>query len=166
MENSRKIDLAFKMLDNVQNLIKFADSKINVLLIISGVSTTFILANFNDLFDLCLISKIALGFFFLSFLVFLFFSILTISPQTDKHTGKSASKTIYFKHIAERVEVKDFIEDFNRLGDDSFLDDLLYQVFENSKIADKKFTSYGYSLIAIRFQIVLFLILIVLKFFM
>jgi hypothetical protein len=166
METSRKTDLAFKMLDNVQSLIKFADSKINVLLIISGVSTTFILANFSDIFGLCLVSKIALALFCLSFLVFIYFAIFTVSPRSDKHTGKSVSKTIYFKHIAERVEVKDFIEDFNKLGEDTFLDDLLYQVFENSKIADKKFKSYGNSLIAIKFQIGFFLVLIALKFFM
>jgi hypothetical protein len=98
--------------------------------------------------------------------VFLYFSILTISPRSDKHTGKSVSKTIYFKHIAERKEVKDFIEDFNKLGDDSFLDDLLYQVFENSKIADKKFSSYANGLFAMKVQIGLFLILVALKFFM
>jgi hypothetical protein len=65
MDDNRKTDLGFKLLDNVQNLIKFADTKINVLLVISGVTTTFILTNFQGLFDLCLLSKIGLGIFFL-----------------------------------------------------------------------------------------------------
>lgn len=165
MDNSRRTDLAFKVLENVQNLIRFADAKINVLLIISGVSTTFILANFQNLYTSCLVSKIALGLFFLSFFVFVFFSMRTISPQSDKHTGKSVPKTIYFKHIASRIEVRDFIDDYEKLDDTGFLNDLLCQVFENSKIADKKFVSYNNSLTTMKVQIGLFFILIAIRFF-
>lgn len=164
MEDNRKTDLAFKLLENVQNLIKFADTKINVLLVISGVTTTFILTNFQGLYDLCVVSKIVLGLFFISFLIFVILSILTISPRADKHTGNSASKIIYFGHIAKRVEVKDFIDDYSKLNENSFQHDLLYQIFENSKIADKKFSFYKMSMTALKFQIGLFFILIILKF--
>lgn len=165
MDDNRKTDLAFKLLDNVQNLIKFADTKINVLLIISGVTTTFILTNFQGLFDLCLFSKIALGLFFISFLIFIILSILTISPRKDNHTGNSVSKTIYFEHIASRVEVKDFINDYTKLDETGFQSDLLYQVFENSKIADKKFKFYKKSLIALQTQLLFFFVLVIIKFF-
>ena len=165
MDDNRKTDLLFKLLDNVQNLIKFADTKINVLLIISGVTTTFILTNFQELFALCFISKITLGLFFVSFLVFIIFSILTISPRKDNHTGNSVSKTIYFEHIASRVEVKDFINDYTKLDESGFQSDLLYQVFENSKIADKKFKCYKKSLISLQFQLLFFFILVAVKFF-
>ena len=165
MDENKKVDTAFKLLDNVQNLIKFADTKINVLLVISGVTTTFILTNFQNLFDLNCISKIILGAFFVIFICFVILSLLTISPRTDKHSGSTASKTIYFKHISSRVEVKDFIDDYNKLTLESCLTDILYQVYENSKIADKKFTFYNRSLIALQIQILLFFILLGLKFF-
>jgi hypothetical protein len=164
MDNNRKTDLAFKLLDNVQNLIKFADTKINVLLVISGVTTTFILTNFQEFFDLCLVSRIALGHFFVAFLVFLVFSILTISPRKDNHTGNSVSKTIYFEHIVSRIEVQDFINDYTKLDEPDFQYDLLYQVFENSKIADKKFKYYNKSLIALNVQLFLFFVLVVINF--
>jgi hypothetical protein len=164
MCDNRKTDIAFKLLDNVQSLIKFADTKINVLLIISGVTTTFILSNFQELFELCLFSKITLGLFFVSFLVFIIFSILTISPRKDNHTGDSVSKTIYFEHIASRVEVKDFINDYKKLDESDFQSDLLYQVFENSKIADKKFKCYKKSLISLQVQLLFFFVLVVVKF--
>jgi hypothetical protein len=166
MDENRKIDTAFKLLDNVQNLIKFADSKINVLLIISGVATTFILTNFQSLYELNNFSKITLGLFFVAFICFVVLSILTISPRTDKHTGNSPAKTIYFKHIAKRVEVKDFVDDYNKLTPKSCLTDILYQIYENSKIANKKFSFYNKSLIALQIQILLFFILIGLKFFL
>lgn len=61
MDENKRIDAAFKLFDNVQNLIKFADTKINVLLVISGVTTTFVLTNFQTYFDLNCLSKIILG---------------------------------------------------------------------------------------------------------
>lgn len=165
MDENRKIDTAFKLLDNVQNLIKFADTKINVLLVISGVTTTFILTIFQSLCDLNCISKIILGLFFLTFISFVILSLQTISPRSAKHSGNSASKTIYFKHISSRVEVKDFIDDYNKLTLETCLTDILYQVYENSKIADKKFLFYGRSLIALQIQTLLFILLIGLKYF-
>jgi hypothetical protein len=164
MDDNKKIDTAFKLLDNVQNLIKFADTKINVLLVISGVTTTFILTNFQSLYDLNCYSKIILGLFFLAFICFVILSLLTISPRADKHTGNSPAKTIYFKHIATRIEVKDFIDDYNKLTPESCLTDILYQVYENSKIADKKFVFYNRSLTALQVQIFFFFLLLGLKF--
>lgn len=164
MDNNRRTDLAFKILDNVQNLIKFADTKINVLLVMSGVSTTFVLTNFQALFDSCIVSEICLGLFFLSFAIFIAFSLFTIAPRKNKHTGKSVAKTIYFEHIASRIEVKDFIDDYSKLDETGFQSDLLYQIYENSKIATKKFTFYGRSKIALIFQLVFFLILLIIKF--
>lgn len=165
MDDNKKIDTAFKLLDNVQNLIKFADTKINVLLVISGVTTTFILTNFQNLCELNCYSKIILGLFFLAFITFVILSILTISPRTDKHTGSSPAKTIYFKHVSTRVEVKDFIDDFNKLTPESCVTDILYQVYENSKIADKKFAFYNKSLTALQVQIFFFFLLVGLKYF-
>lgn len=165
MDEARKTDLGFKLLDNVQGLIKFADAKINVLLIISGITTSFILANFQGLCSSCLIAQILLGLFFLSFIVFVIFAIVTISPRPDGHTGNSVSKLIYFGHIANRVEAKDFIADYKNLDEDKFQTELLYQVFENSKIADKKFRFYGKSLYALMVQITLFLVLLLVKFY-
>jgi hypothetical protein len=164
MDENKKIDTAFRLLDNVQNLIKFADTKINVLLVISGVTTTFILTNFQGLCNLNNYTKITLGLFFLAFILFVVLSLLTISPRKDQHTGNSLAKTIYFGHISSRVEVKDFIKDYHKLTTESCLDDILYQVYENSKIADKKFVFYGRSLIALQIQTALFFILIFLKF--
>ena len=91
--------------------------------------------------------------------------LLTISPRSDKHTGNSVSKTLYFTHIAKRIEVKDFIDDYTKLDEKSFQSDLLYQVYENSKIADKKFSCYKWSLITLEIQFFFFFALLLIKFF-
>lgn len=164
MDNQRKTDLGLKLLDNVQSLIKFFDTKVNVLLVISGVTTTFVLASFRDFDGIDFCSKITLCLFFFSFVLFVVLSILTISPRSDKYTGNSVSKTIYFAHIASRIEVKDFIKDYNNLDERAFQDDILYQLFENSKIANRKVKLYKMSLVAIEFQLFFFFSLIIINY--
>lgn len=165
MDDNKKIDSAFKLLDNVQNVIRFADTKINVLLVISGVTTTFIVTNFQSLYDASCFSKITLGLFFLTFICFVILSLLTIYPRTDNYSGNSPVKINYFNHIANRVEAKDFVDDFNKLTDEGFLTDILYQVYENSRIASKKFGFYKKSLIVLQIQILFFFLLLILKYF-
>lgn len=163
IDSKRKTDLAFKLLDNVQALIKFADTKINVLLVISGVTTSFVLTNFQTLFTSSIFAKISLVLFFIVFLAFVILAIFTISPRRDKHTGKAVAKIVYFGHVASRVQVADFISDFEQLNEKCFLDDVLYQVYENSKIADKKFKFYKFSLFALQAQLSIFFVLLLLK---
>lgn len=164
MEETRKTDLAFKLLDNNQNLIKFADSKINVLLIVSGVSTTFVITNFQSLIEIGTYGIVGLIIFFLFFVAFVIASLFTISARKALTTGASAPKTIYFEHIAKRVEVKDFIDDYKKITEDSFLTDILYQVYETSKIACRKFYFYKLSKYLIQAQILMFMLLLALKF--
>lgn len=163
MDENRKIDLALKVLDNNQNLIKFADTKINVLLVLSGVTTTFILTNFQDLYDIGFWPKFFLVLFFLAFILFMIFSILTIAPRKANQTGNSVPKVIYFEHIASRVEAKDFITEYNNITPEIFLADTLYQIYETAKIASRKFKYYRFSMISIQIQILLFFILLALK---
>lgn len=107
MDDNKKIDTAFKLLDNVQSLIKFADTKINVLLVISGVTTTFILTNFQNLCELNCFSKIILGLFFLAFITFVILSILTISPRTDNtqvvHLQKQFTSNMFQQELKSRI---------------------------------------------------------------
>jgi hypothetical protein len=163
MDDKRKTDLALKLLDNVQNLIKFADSKLNVLLIISGVTTTFVLANIQPLFNDSILSKVLIILFFVSFIIFLCFSMLTILPRQDNHTDQSIAKTIYFRHIASRIEIKDFINDYSKLDEKGFQTDLLYQIYETSKIADKKFKFYIKCIFTLLFQVLFCIVLMIIR---
>jgi len=163
MESSKKIDVAIKMLENVQSLIKFSDTKINVLLVISGITTTYVLGTYNGKILTYGCLSIILILFYVFFFLFLFFSIQTIAPRKANHTGNSVSRVIYFKHVAERNNANDYFEDLKKTNEDGFLKDFVYQIFENSKIAEKKFENYNNSLMMLKLQVLFFLVLLVAK---
>lgn len=161
MEESRKTDLAVKMLENVQSLIKFSDTKINVLLVISGITTTYVLSTYkHKILDYNWLSVILL-FFYISFFIFLYFSVQTIAPRKAKHTGKFISKVIYFKHVTERNNANEYFEDYNKIEEATILKDFVYQIYENSHIAETKFENYNKSLVYLKIQIFIFFILLI-----
>ena len=163
VDTFRKTDLALKLYESTQNLIRFADTKINVLSVINGIATSFVITNFQQLFTISLFSQVILILFFIAFIVFVYFLLNTILPRGDKSIGNTGSRIIFFGHISKRNSAEEFIKDFNGTDSDQFLDDLLQQIYESSKIAATKFSNYKKSLITLQIQIFLFFILLGLK---
>jgi ABC-type multidrug transport system fused ATPase/permease subunit len=166
MEIEKKIDHAWKLFNNNQDMIKFSDSKLRFLAVISGVLTSYILANFSTLFSLHWYGKLALLAFSVSFLFFVIFALLSSFPRFASKTGGQVPKLIYYKHISERVEANDFIHDFLSSSEEDQLKDILYQVYEISGIATKKFNYYNKSWYAIGCQVLTFSILLIMQSFL
>jgi hypothetical protein len=101
--------------------------------------------------------------FFLAFVVFVYFPLHTISPRGDKHSENLNFGIIYFGHISKRKNVEEFISDYHKLSDDDFLNQILHQIYENSKIAETKFKNYKKGLVTLQVQIFIFFILLGLK---
>ncbi|MBK8552838.1 MAG: hypothetical protein IPL53_17960 [Ignavibacteria bacterium] len=163
VDTFRKTDIALKLYESTQNLIRFADTKINLLSVINGIATSFVITNFQQLFSISLYSKFILILFFIAFIIFVYFLLNTILPRGVKSNGKKGSQIVFFGHISGRNSADDFIKDFNNTDSEQFLDDLLQQIYESSKIASIKFGNYKKSLITLQFQILLFFILLGLK---
>lgn len=159
----RKTDLALKLYESTQNIIRFADTKINVLSVINGIATSFVITNFQQLFEISLLSKFVLLFFFISFVVFVVFLLNTILPRSNINSEPIGTQIIFFNHISKRNNVKEFISDYNNTTSEEFLDDLLQQIYESSKIASTKFHFYKRSLITLQVQVFFFFILLGLK---
>lgn len=163
VDTFRKTDLALKLYESTQNLIRFADTKINVLSVINGIATSFVITNFQPLFVISLFSKFILILFFIAFIFFVYFLLNTILPRGDKITGEKGAQIVFFGHISRRKSPDEFIKDFNNTNSEEFLDDLLKQIYESSKIASTKFANYKKSLITLQIQVFLFFILLGLK---
>ena len=160
---SRKTNIAIKFYESTQRLIRFADSKVYTLSVINGVATSFIITNFHEMYTSSVISRMVLILFFVTFAVFVFFTLHTILPRLGKKEEFIGSQIIYFGHVSRRKSVMDFINDFKNTTSEEFLDEILQQIYESSKIADAKFRYYRKSLLTLQFQILLFLILFALK---
>jgi len=159
----RKTDIALKLYESTQTLIRFADTKINLLSVINGIATSFVITNFQQLFSINIISKLVIILFFITFILFVYYLLNTILPRSEKGLGKSGSQIVFFGHIAARNNADEFIKDFNNTDSETFLDDLLQQMYTSAKIATVKFNNYKKSLITLQFQIFFFFILLGLK---
>ena len=159
----RKTDIALKLYESTQTLIRFADTKINLLSVINGIATSFVITNFQQLFSINIISKLVIILFFITFILFVYYLLNTILPRSEKGFGKSGSQIVFFGHIAARESADEFIKDFNNTDSETFLDDLLQQMYTSAKIATVKFNNYKKSLITLQFQIFFFFILLGLK---
>lgn len=163
IDTFRKTDIALKLYESTQNLIRFADTKINLLSFINGIATSFVITNFQQLYMISLFSKVMLALYFVTFIVFVYFLLNTISPRSNKNSEDIGKKIVFFNHVSRRKNAREFINEFNDTTSEEFLEDLLQQIFESSKIASTKFNFYRKSLITLQFQILLFFILLGLK---
>lgn len=159
----RKTDIALKLYESTQSLIRFADTKINVLSFVNGIATSFVITNFQQLYSISIFSKFIIVIFFLTFILFVYYLLNTILPRSDKSTSSVGSQIVFFGHIAGRKTAEDFIRDFNNTDSEAFLDDLLQQMYASAKIASIKFNNYKKGLITLQFQIFFFFILLGLK---
>ncbi|MBK9330920.1 MAG: hypothetical protein IPM96_00615 [Ignavibacteria bacterium] len=159
----RKTDLALKLYESTQNIIRFADTKINVLSVINGIATSFVITNFQQIYEISILSKILMLLFFITFIIFVYFLLNTILPRANKESESIGSKVIFFSHISGKPDAKSFVNDFNSASSEGFLEDLLHQIYESAKIATTKFNYYRKSLFTLQFQIFLFFIIVGLK---
>ena len=159
----RKTDLALKLYESTQNLIKFADTKINLLSFVNGIATSFVITNFQQLFSISIFSKVILFMYFITFVTFVYFLLNTILPRSSKTSEIIGHQLVFFGHVSKRSNAKEFIDAFNDTTSEEFLDDLLQQFYESSKIAAKKFENYRKGLYTLQFQILMFFILLGLK---
>lgn len=156
----RKTDLALKLYESTQNLIKFADTKINLLSFVNGIATSFVITNFQELFTISIFSKIVLILYFMTFIIFVYYLLNTILPRSSKNSEVIGNQLIFFGHVSNRSNAKDFIDEFNNTTSEEFLDDLLQQFYESSKIATAKFANYRKGLSTLQIQILLFFMLL------
>ena len=159
MEN--RTENTWKIFNNQQDLIRLFDTKVNVLLVISGITTSFLLVNLKDVLVTGIAGKIMFVLFVLFFACFVIFALLTIFPRKPSKSGNSIPKLIYFKDIASRVEAKDYVEDFENTSDKQLQNDLYYQIFELASIVKLKSANYYKAWIFLILQFVVFTIVLI-----
>ena len=161
MEENQKIDrlnYSWNIFLHNQELIKLADNKIRYLFLVSSVAATFILAESKNLTEVNLPEIV----FIAAFVLFMAFASLTIMPRKTKMKSEaSIPKLIYHKDIIARDDKDTYATEFNASSDEELLRDLLYQIYEISSIAEKKYRYYNYSFYTLCVQVLLFFILLI-----
>lgn len=132
-EINRKIDFAKFVIDHNNDLITLADTKAGFILASAGVIMGLLfLMNKHGLTDFTkggiIVTAILLGFTAI-------FSFIVILPSLTKKPPQTA---IFFQSIVKKSQ-SGYVEDFKKLTKDEILTDYLNNIYNISKIQNKKF---------------------------
>lgn len=181
MEESKSVlaeEEAKDILDRTIGFVNNCDSKASIMLGITGVIFTIIFTS-EGLTEISNLIKIIVEFksfcdvlFFLLGLVsviMLFYGIgLLIAALIAKidcndyeQEGLDLASSIYFGNIADCKTFQDYRNRFSNANQESYLNDLLSQIYLNSCICKKKFQRYNQGLIYFIYGLSLFLLTII-----
>ena len=152
------LEYGWRIYLNTQEMIKFADQKVNVLLVISGVMSSFVFNNIKNINEGDNWGYVLLFLFIISLIIFLIFGLLSIFSRKATKTGQRVPKLIYFGHIAQREEAIEYYESFKRVSSDDLFRDLCYQIYEVGVIAALKHSHYKGAWFSIGAQAVFFVL--------
>lgn len=163
-----KIDFLSEIYTNTQNMIKMADNKANLSILIHGIlislvtSTTILSGAFNKIDNLQ--NQIQTGFIviFFFFLLYSFLGILC-SIHVYKARGSHGNEIdrigmMYFGQISQFKSDKAYIFHVNKLDESDIINEYGRQIYQISRIAKEKMICVNYSILFLRINLFLGLI--------
>ena len=158
-----------KILDNVNFWINNSDTKASIILGFLGIFISIIFTNnkilakiiniFNNLFidisfdDIIYLILFALSIFSLFYGLYKLIKVLVPDLKLKDYSQKSP---VYFGGIASYKSFNEYKEDFKKLDDESFKEELLSQIYINSIICNNKFKNFKVGLIFSLLGIIVF----------
>ncbi|GJD22768.1 hypothetical protein RIVM261_077240 [Rivularia sp. IAM M-261] len=164
MEEKLQIEIAFKILSEVQDKIKMADTKASFLIGINLFLLSLTLGSLS-LHRQTIISLASKGFhcglhLILAILLFLlslglllnsiFMAITASSPRLNSQSNKTS--VTYFCHIAD-TNLEEYKNTFINLSLSDAVESLIYQIHDNSIIAKTKFARVKQSYFILKFAL-------------
>lgn len=156
-------DHAWRIYLNCQEMIKYADQKVQVAIALAALITSFALGKLDKIDAAGSFEKFIVGAFVIATATFFYFALAALLARGDTKTDNSVPKLIYFGHISSRSSAEEYRRSFLETDPQRHLDDLLFQIVELGDIAGKKFSNYRSSWVALAFMIVFFVILAMIK---
>lgn len=151
----------FGMLDRAIGFIRNCDNKVSISLAFYSIIFTVLLAN-NSIISIkntismlidkhCILGTIFVILLICSISVLIvgickMFRVLLPFKDKYKESELDTNSKIFFEHVAKRT-YKQYKEQLLSSSDDEFINDLISQIYINSKIADEKYKYYKSGLI-------------------
>lgn len=157
MDETQKLDRLFyswNIFQNNREIIKLADNKIRYLFLVSSITATYILSAIEN-FESIKVTEIL---FLISFVLFLAFAFLTIKARSNSHNKTQSKGFIFYKNIGSFENRVAYAQKFGEATDEDLIEDLHFQIYALSKIAEIKYKYYNLAFIALSVQLVLFFI--------
>ena len=182
-----RLDQAWRILNLNQDLIRSADQKIYLLIVMSTLLVTYVSANLDKIMHLGVREKSCLILFLIAGAGFFYFALTTLlararninntvaknrqsnlqgnlqsNPQENpqNHAQISAgSSLIFFGDIAHRHSAGDYAAAFHQADLHDVLDDVCHQIHQVAAIATTKYAAYRRAWLALVIEVSLFLVL-------
>lgn len=159
-----RLDQVWRILNLNQELIRSADQKSYLLIVMSTLLVTYISTNLPRLMGMGMSVKLSLILFIFAAAMFYYFALSTLLAR---NRGKAAPSTqtgqipnlIFFGDIAQRAQPADYAACFHRADLHEVLDDVCHQIHQVAHIATRKYRAYHRAWIALLAELSMFVML-------
>ncbi len=156
-----RLDQAWRILNLNQELIRAADQKIYLLIVMSTLLVTYVSTNLDKIMRQGVVEKIWLLLFFFAGAAFFYFALTTLLARGRKPAIEAAQipNLVFFGDIAQRSKPDDYAASFHRADLHEVLDDVCYQIHQVASIATNKYRAYRRAWMALLIEVSMFLVL-------
>lgn len=158
-ELNLRLDQAWRILNLNQDLIRAADQKVYLLVVMSTILVSYVAANIERISRIGPLQFGLLAVFILVSGAFYFFALSTLFPRKSQVTSVENVGLIFFADIARRTSAKDYVHDIGTIPIERLFDDLARQIFLVSQVATNKYMAYSRAWRAILVEVSLFVVL-------
>ena len=156
---SLRLDQAWRVLNLNQDLIRSADQKIYLLIVMSTLLVSYVAANIDKISRIGPLQFGLLAVFILACGTFYFFALSTLFPRKNDFAADANVGMIFFGDIARRMKPEDYVQELGAITMARLFDDLARQIFLVSNVATNKYKAYSRAWQAILVEVSLFIIL-------
>ena len=154
-----KIEHAWHIYLNTQEIIKMADHKVHVLFILTIFVTTTVILKFDFILKQGVLYEILAVAFLIATTVFLTFALLALLSRYDIKSDTPGARLVFFRHIQQRGSAMEYARSFQDVTTEDALTDLCNQIYEVSVITQNKFKHYRFAVMALTAQIIIFIVI-------
>lgn len=154
-----RLDQAWRILNLNQDLIRSADQKIYLLIVMSTLLVSYVAANIEKIGRIGPLQYGLLAVFILVSGAFYFFALSTLFPRKSQVSTKENASLIFFGDIAMRTSAEGYVHDIGGIPLERLFDDLARQIYLVSQVATNKYMAYRRAWRAILVEVSLFVVL-------
>ena len=154
-----RLDQAWRILNLNQDLIRSADQKIYLLIVMSTLLVSYVAANIDKISKIGPLQYGLLAVFILVSGAFYFFALSTLFPRKSQAPAMENASLIFFGDIATRRTAENYIQDISIISLERLFDDLARQIYLVSHVATSKYRAYRLAWRAILVEVSLFVVL-------
>lgn len=153
MKNNERYDKFERILERTISFANFCDTKASIIMTMLGVIITVLSTVFvRDVMSIIeqhelIKSDLLLYFMFAGLsILFILSSMIMLIIVLFARTKNKEESLIFFEKISKK-ELDDYANEMKRVSDEELTEDLIKQIYANSKICNKKFKFFNIALI-------------------